>query len=101
MRRRIIEGDVNQSLAADGQTTKVFWPGGKGTFAGEGTFGGGTLKLQWRPDANWTYIDVASASLTAAGYKNFEIAKGEIRIDLAGATTPTVDTFIGLYSDSD
>lgn len=101
MRRRVIDGDVNQSFAADGQTTAVKWPGGKGTFAAEGTFGAGTVKLQWRPDSTWTYIDVASASLTAAGYKNFEISAGDLRIDIAGSTTPAVDTHIGLYSDSD
>lgn len=103
MNRRIIIGDplLFEAATADGNSTAVEWPGGKGTFAAWGTFGAGTAKLQWSPDGGTTWLDVSSASLTANGYINFEIAPGKLRANLAGATTPSLNAAVGLYSDSD
>lgn len=62
------------------------WPGGKGTFAAEATWGGGTVKLQTRAP-NGTAIDVgAYTTLTANGAGNFELPPCEIRANIATAT---------------
>lgn len=92
-----IDGTGQQSFAADGNSTVIGWPGGLGTFAAWGTFGSGTAKLQWSPDGT-TYVDVTSASLTAAGYKNFEIGPGRLRANLAGSTAPALKVQVALYS---
>jgi hypothetical protein len=61
------------------------WPGGKGAFLAEATWGGGTIKLQMQtPQGTW--VDVADTSLTANGHKVFEIPAGQIRANLATAT---------------
>lgn len=61
------------------------WQGGRGFFTAEATFGGGTVKLEFK-SLNGTAIDVPSASLTAAGAKEFNLPIGEIRANVATAT---------------
>lgn len=61
------------------------WPGGKGVFMAEATFGGGTVKLQTQTP-NGTWIDVDGASVTAAGMKVFDLGPCQIRANIATAT---------------
>ena len=64
----------------------VAWPGGRGLFSAEATWGGGTVKLQFK-SANGTWIDVGTAStLTANGIVGFELPMCQIRIDVTTAT---------------
>lgn len=71
------------SNAAAGNGSAFAWQGGKGLFTGEATFGGGSVKLQFKT-INGTWIDVDGVALTAAGTKAFELPIGEIRA--VGAT---------------
>lgn len=62
------------------------WPGGRGEFRVEGTFGGGTVKLQCK-GPNGTAQDVGiDTTLTASGGGIFELGAGEIRCNIATAT---------------
>lgn len=62
------------------------WPGGKGTFMAEATWGGGTVKLQFK-NANETATDAGSdTTLTANGGGNFELPPCQIRANVATAT---------------
>jgi hypothetical protein len=61
------------------------WPGGKGLFMVEATWGGGTVKLQIQ-SPNSTWIDVPSGSFTANGMFGFELPPGQIRANVATAT---------------
>lgn len=73
----------------------VDWGGGRGVFAAFGTFGGGTVTLQWTPDGgtDWLPVDASGntfTTLTAAGAGGFELPACQIRAVLAGATSPSV-----------
>lgn len=62
------------------------WPGGRGEFRVEATFGGGTVKLQCK-GPNGTAQDVGTdTTLTASGGGIFELGAGEIRANIATAT---------------
>lgn len=79
--------DVNQGDA----NRWVDWPGGDGVFFGEGTFGGGTLKLEGQ-SRNGTAVGVTNyatttpISLTANGMANFRFPAGKLRVTVATAT---------------
>jgi hypothetical protein len=62
------------------------WPGGRGDFRAEATFGGGSVTLQCK-GPNGTAIAVGSTTtLTANGRGTFELGPGEIRAAVATAT---------------
>lgn len=64
----------------------VSWPGGRGVFTVEATWGGGTVKLQYK-GPNGTAIDAGSdATLTANGGCVFELPAVDIRANVATAT---------------
>lgn len=66
-----------ENAGAGNQADKT-WKGGKTAFIAEGTFGGGSVKLQIKlPQGN--YFDVPSASLTAAGYFVADLPPGTYR----------------------
>ena len=58
--------------------TAAYWYGGAGAFTGEGTFGGGSAKLQFKTQ-NGTWIDYPSGSLSANGIISFTLPPCEIR----------------------
>lgn len=62
----------------------AIWPGGKGTFMAEGTFGGATITLQVK-SPNGSYIAVsATTTLTANGTATFDLAPSLIRAAVSG-----------------
>lgn len=75
------------TLTADGNTTPEDHNGYVWVHA-SGTFGGGTLALQYL-GADGTYRDVAT--LTANGQITHEFAgPGKVRLNLTGSTTPSI-----------
>jgi hypothetical protein len=76
------------TLASDASATgsAVVWPGGKGIFTAEATFGGGTVKLQFKTANSTTWVDVPNNSITAAAMTSFELPAGQIRANIATAT---------------
>jgi hypothetical protein len=62
------------------------WPGGRGEFRVQATWGGGTVKLQCK-GPNGTAQDVGTETeLSADGGAIFELGAGEIRANIATAT---------------
>ena len=77
------------SNASAGNGTAAIWPGGKGIFMAEATWGGGSAKLQMQTP-NGTWIDVDGVSLTANGTKAIDIPAGQIRAVTATASAAYV-----------
>lgn len=69
-----------EDAAAGNQADKA-WNGGKTAFIANGTFGGGSCKLQMKVDIGGTavYFDVPSGSLSAAGYLIADLPPGTYR----------------------
>src|SRR5262249_35869488 len=85
------------TISADGNSTTVAWPGGRGVFAAFGNFGGGTVTLQQSPDDGTTWINVdrtgdTYVTFTANGQGGFELGKCLLRVNMAGSTTPAVQS---------
>lgn len=64
--------------AAAGTSSAFNWLGGQGVFIAEGTFGGGSAKLQFQ-SPNSTWIDYPSGSLSANGLISFTLPPGQVR----------------------
>lgn len=81
------KGDYRATLLENASATgsAKMWPGGRGVFMAEATWGGGTVKLQMQTP-NGTFVDVASASLTANGTVAFDAPPGQIKAHVATAT---------------
>jgi hypothetical protein len=81
---RRIRLDLLNNASATG--TAMEWPGGRGVFAAEATFGGGSVKLQWQlPNGTWADVGT-DTSLTANGAGGFELPNCIIRAAVATAT---------------
>lgn len=78
-------GRVTLVANASATGSALKWPGGRGVFMAEATFGGGTVKLQTQTP-NGTWIDVDGASVTAAGTKVFYLGPCLIRANIATST---------------
>ena len=79
---------VNDTAATAGSgDTK--WLGGRGWFVVEsGTWGGGSVKLQYKsPNGTYIDIDATNLSLTANGVYGFEAPPGELKAVRTTATT--------------
>jgi hypothetical protein len=92
-------------LVATGATAAVMWPGGRGSFVAYGTFGGGTAALQWSPDDGTTWINVDQGgstyvTLTANSEGGFELPQCQVRVNLTGATSPTINSGVQSVSKS-
>lgn len=73
---------TNASTTGD----SFIWPGGRGLFAADGTFGGATVKLQFLGPAN-NWIDAGNyTTLIAAGGGVFDLPQGQIRANITGGT---------------
>lgn len=84
-------------------TLTLTWCGGEGQVAAQGTFGGGTLALEFSLDAGttWTQLeDDPASTMTAAGSYAFRSMKTDdtdymLRLSLTGATTPSINVKVG------
>lgn len=65
--------------------TPTTWAGGRGVFCAVGTFGGGSVTLQYLGPDGSTWLTAATA-LTANGLIAFELPPGQIRAAVATAT---------------
>ncbi|MEN9417114.1 MAG: hypothetical protein RI988_734 [Pseudomonadota bacterium] len=64
----------------------AIWPGGRGLFTVDGTFGGSTATLQFLgPTGNWIAAGPYT-TLTAAGGGIFDLPQGQIRVSLSGGS---------------
>lgn len=68
------------------------WFGGKGMWTVDGTFGSGTVKMQWRANASSTALDVDGASVTANGGGIFELPPGQVRSVITGASGASLNS---------
>jgi hypothetical protein len=89
------QANLFTAQGSDANGAAVDWVSGDGVFSAYGTFGGGTCKLQWSPDAGTTWFDVDKSgdtytTLTAAGAGAFRLPTCKIRAVLSGATAPTL-----------
>ncbi len=74
------------SVAATAGSGDTKWMGGRGTFMAEATFGGGSVKLQYKTP-NGTFVDIGTGgSLTANGLIGFELPPGELKVVVVTAT---------------
>ena len=84
----------NLTITADGDYPVKGYTMKLSSILVEGGLGGGTVKLQWRKLAS-TYIDVGTdTNFSAVGGTNFAIAATDLNINVAGATTPTIEISI-------
>lgn len=89
---------LNETITADGSTTAVNYTGGEGYFTVEGTFGGGTIKLQYTTDNGTPDTDVGvNSTLTAAGGAVLNLPPCKLHVNTSGATTPSVVAKVVIY----
>lgn len=68
---------------------------GEYVFSASGTFGGGTVSLDYRPESGADWVPLTDLALTGAGAALIKLAKGEVRVTITGATGPSIDADIG------
>lgn len=68
--------------------------GGTYTYIAEGTFGGGTVKLQYSRSGKYYHDLDDELSLTASGSKNIEIAAGHIKPVISGSSSAEVNVYV-------
>ena len=80
---RIIDFGLRSSVASTQYVGTQSWGGGEATFAAYGTYGGGSVALQWSADGNfWFYVP--NASFTASGLMTFNLGVGHVRLETVG-----------------
>ena len=90
---------LTQTLSANGSTTGIPWSG-NGTMFATGTFGSGSLKIQFSPDGGTTWLDGKDASgsvmfITAPDLLTFSVGNCYVRANLTGAaTSPSIKVSI-------
>ena len=80
---------VASGTVATANSVQTLWQGGRGYFAAESSsWGGGSVKLQWRTP-NGTYIDIDATNLnfTANGVYGFEAPPGELKAAVTHSPT--------------
>lgn len=88
---------LTAAFAADGGSDTLEWDGSlAGSFSAVGTFGGGTLTLQFRMSSSdaWQSVNTDDLVFTADGGNVFFLPKCQLRILLAGATSPAINAYI-------
>jgi hypothetical protein len=86
-------------LVADGNSVAFVSRGGNNILAAWGTFGGGTVKLQWNSDGAGTWIDYTpqngvALTLLANGTLAFRLMPGQFRVALTGSAGPSVNYLV-------
>ncbi|MBU98077.1 MAG: hypothetical protein CL429_03185 [Acidimicrobiaceae bacterium] len=93
---------MKKTFASD-STMAITWRGGEGQLAAQGSFGSGTLTLEYSLDAGstWTLLESDPASsLSAAGSFAFRSMRTDdtdymLRLSLTGSTSPSINAKIG------
>ena len=75
------------TLAANG-TTSINLPAGEFSVHVAGTWGGGTLSIQWDDGTN--SVEYSNGSLTADGQATIPVGTGKVSFVLSGATGPSL-----------
>jgi hypothetical protein len=86
-------------------SAELTFPGGEGQVAAQGTFGGGTIALEFSLDdgTTWTTLeDEPAATLTADGSFGFksmrtDAASYRLRVTLSSATSPNINVRVGAH----
>ena len=82
-------------LTSSGASPAVDFAGGNAAVIVAGTFGGGTAQLQILAPDNTTWVPLGSpTSFTANGIAGFTAPAGKLRINLTGATTPSLAAWV-------
>jgi hypothetical protein len=84
-------------------SVELTWRKGEGQLAAQGSFGGGTLALEYSLDdgSTWTLLeDDPASSLTADGSFAFrsmgtDSSSYRLRVSLTGATSPDLNVRVG------
>lgn len=87
------------NLTADGDTEVEVPIGAEFSFAPTGTWGSGTLKLQYRCNGAWVDFTDSTASATADGTETILTNIGDaafINVNLSGSTSPDLDVPINV-----
>lgn len=81
------------NLTEDGNTDIAVEPGREYAFSASGTFGSGTLTLQWGDGTAYTAFKDSGGdvALTAAGARVVVAPTRTVRFALTGATTPSIN----------
>lgn len=84
---------IDETLSADGQSAVIKWSGGVGSFFTQGNFGSGTAQLQYSVDgkSTWTNVPGSDVTHTAASIGGFQLGPCHLRVDLSGATSPSLN----------
>lgn len=95
-----VSAQGNTKLAlnqGNGTTAAVQW-NGSGTFVTVGgTFGGGSVTVQFSPNNSDFYALTGLASLTSATQGGYELPYGYYRVVVAGGSSPLIDVYFSLY----
>lgn len=87
--------NLTANLTDNGSTAVIDWDGGVGYYAAHGTFGGGTLKLEYSFDNGGNYIPSESSGwLASAAGKQFHLPPCKLRMTLSGAASPNLSVYI-------
>ena len=85
--------------SANGTGPVQWWMGGMGTFHISGSLGGGSIAIEFRPDATSDFEPVledgsTAYAITVTGTLSIGIAVGQVRLNLTGATNPAVSVVL-------
>lgn len=83
--------NLTPGITANGSSEAKAFQGGYFVWSAGGTFGSGTLRLQYNASSGW--CDVTDANMTTSGTMYVALPAGEVRVTLSGATSPNI------YSD--
>lgn len=86
-----------QTADANSASMRCIFPSGRGQFSAWGTFGGGTVTLQFSPDGGTAWVNVKDKdgndiAYTSARAINIETPHGELlRCVLSGSTSASIN----------
>lgn len=86
-----------QASNATSPSMRCIFPNGRGQFSAWGTFGGGTVTLQFSPDGGTTWVNATDSngnaiSFTAGRAIPIKCPHGELlQCVLSGATSPSIN----------
>lgn len=94
-RRRI---QLLTNLTTNAAGSAFDWIGGEGFFLGAGTFGSGTLKLEYSPNGGTTWYSLGSTyQITAVGGIFVKLPAGKIRASVTGGSAASISALLVAY----